>query len=130
MPVQPNIFEAQRAPRHRKRQIPSGGASPTLSAHVLSVLVLDATGAVWIFDRPVVVDENQPCPQLRIQTASGWHGAATIANLSPYLVACDYESNDLNPGGGDPWEIVATPVGLSFGSGVSLALPESGTTVR
>jgi hypothetical protein len=116
--------------RNRGRTKPTPQPSSNLSAHVLSVLVLDSTGAVWVFDSPVTVDENEPCPQLRIQTASGWHGAATMANLSPYLVACDYESNDLNTGGGDPWEVVSAPVGISFAAGVSLALPESGVTVR
>jgi hypothetical protein len=121
-------------PRRPRSLKPKDGATPapppTGSARVLSVLVLDNAGAVWVFDSPVTVEENQPCPQLRIQTASGWHGAATMANLSPYLVACDYESNDLNPGGGDPWEILSAPVAIEFGAGVALVLPESGSTVR
>jgi hypothetical protein len=106
-------------------------ASPNLLAHVLAVYVIDDSAALWVFGSPLTLTgEGEPCPQLRIQTASGWHGATSLGSVSPYLVACDYSSGDLSTSGGEPWEIGATPVEITFGAGVSLALPESGATVR
>jgi hypothetical protein len=126
----PSSFIPVRHRTHRKRRDNPGVPSPLL-AHVLEVFVLDDTGALWVFDSPVTVAaEGEPCPQLRIQTASGWQSASSVGRVGTHLLACDYDSGDLSTIGGDPWEIVSAPVGISFGAGVSLALPEGGVTVR
>lgn len=116
---------AFRPPRKKqKRKAPP----VTQDAVVLAVFVLDASSALWIFNSPVTVTD-EPCPQLRIQTASGWQSAILGDTSSPYLIVCEYDSGDLNTGGGDPWEIVSQPVGIDFG-GATLALPQSGVTAR
>jgi hypothetical protein len=98
------------------------------STIVLAVYVMDNLSALWVFSSPVSVVDG-PCAQLRIQTASGWQTAYLGDTSSPYLIACDYESGDLNTEGGDPWEIVTQPVGIGFGS-APLVLPQSGLTAR
>src|SRR3954470_13126186 len=120
-------------PRPRKKRkitLPPAPPVPLTQAQVLAVYIIDNTGALWVFNSAVTVPEDVPCAQLRIQTASGWQSAATMGQVGPYLIACDYDSGDLSTVGGDPWEILSAPVGIEFTAGVSLALPESGSTVR
>ena len=122
-----DIFQGQRSPRQRRRRTPTGSAA-NVAARVLSVYLIDGTGALWVFDTPVSVTDGAACPQLRIQTASGWQGAASVGGVTPYLVACDYASGDLESG--QVWEVVEQPMGLAFTGGAELVLPQSGETAR
>lgn len=123
MANKPVFLVTPRRKYHKRRRVSAN------ACRVVSLRVIDGTGARWTFSSPVTLSaDGDPCVQLRVQTATGWHTGAALWQDSPTEIACDFDCSDLDTAGGQTWEIVDPPENLDFGD-TPLALPQTGTTL-
>lgn len=118
----PPIFRKRRG-RTRPR-LPSAPPTPPGTVTVVSVVAQTTAFVAWTFSAPASTD-GSGIPQLLVEMNTGikppaesWQGA------SPSEIICNYDDGAVVPGGA--WQVNGQPVGIVFGGGGTLVVPENG----